>query len=123
MKVLFFVTVLLGSSWSLTFVEYKATFNKTYKGLESNIREGIYNLQSILIREHQYLFRVGVQQYSVDFNHLTDTGFNEKYRKSFEVLPSDVQISNGKNTVISKDSVPTNFTLKMPPTEILDQSE
>lgn len=123
MKVLILVTLLLRSSWSLTFSEYKVLFNKTYDGLENLQRESIFNIQSNLILNHQNMFRSARESYTVDFNHITDTGFNDKFRKSFEALPNDMDLPTGEGVVIYRDLVPDSFHLEIPPTEILDQSE
>lgn len=98
-------------------------FNKTYEVLENTQRETYFAIQSNLILNHQSLFKIGLESYDVDCNQITDTGFNDKFRRSFELLPSDVHIPSGEDVVIYRDLVPDSFELEIPPTEILDQSE
>lgn len=123
MKVLMVVALLLRSSSSLTFGEYKEMFNKTYENMEHNQRGAIFSIQSNLILNHQNMFKSGIESYNVDYNPITDTGFNDKFRRSFEALPKNVVLPTGEDVVIYRDLIPDVFELELPPTEIFDQSE
>lgn len=123
MKVLILGVFLLGTSSAITFKEYKNLFNKTYEGLEHSQREAYFIFQTSLITNHQSAFKVGRESYNVDHNQITDTGFNDLYRRSFDALPSFMDLPEGKEVVIYREQIPENFYLEVPPTDIFDQSE